>query len=89
MRIKIINPNTHLEGTKRIERVAKAHARADTEVIAVSPKKGPDAIEGSYDEALAVPGVLEEIKRGIEDGYDGFIIACFLDTGLYLSLIHI
>lgn len=85
MRIKIINPNTHLEGTQRIERVAKANARPGTEVIAVSPEKGPDAIEGSYDEALAVPGVLEEIKKGIEDGYEGFIIACFLDTGLYAA----
>lgn len=85
MRIKIINPNTTLSMTQGIEKAAKEYARPDTEITVVSPEEGPEAIEGLYDEALAVPGVLKEIKKGIDDGYDGFIIACFLDPGLYAA----
>ena len=43
---------------------------------------GPASIEGYYDEAFSVPGLLEEIRRGEEDGCDGYVIACFDDTGL-------
>ena len=42
---------------------------------------GPASIEGYYDEAFSVPGLLEEIRRGEEDGCDGYVIACFDDTG--------
>ncbi|HYD65361.1 aspartate/glutamate racemase family protein, partial [Azospirillum sp.] len=40
------------------------------------------SIEGYYDEAFAVPGLLEEIARGEAAGVDGHVIACFDDTGL-------
>ena len=43
---------------------------------------GPVSIEGYYDEALAVPGLLVEIARGEREGADAAIIACFDDTGL-------
>ena len=43
---------------------------------------GPASIESHYDEALAVPGVLDEIAKGERDGVDGYVLACFGDPGL-------
>ena len=43
---------------------------------------GPASIESHYDEALAVPGVLDEIARGEREGADGYVLACFGDPGL-------
>jgi allantoin racemase len=85
MRIKIINPNTSWSVTRTIEKSAKKYARADTKIDTVSPENGPVVIKCKYHEALAMPGVLEEIKKGERDGYDGFIIAAFIDTALYAA----
>ena len=35
-----------------------------------------------YDEALAVPGLLQEIEEGERAGMDAYVIACFGDPGL-------
>ena len=82
MRIKVINPNTTLSMTAKIGACARAVARPGTEILAVSPAMGPASIESHYDEALAVPGLLQEIAAGERDGVDGYVIACFGDPGL-------
>ena len=48
----------------------------------MNPEIGPESIEGYYDEALAVPGLLAEIGKGEARGVAGHVIACFDDTGL-------
>ena len=83
MKIKIINPNTFQDMTRSIGEAAKKYARSGTEVVTVSPKRGPISIEDHYDEALAAVGVMEEVKKGEEEGFDGYIVACFGDPGLY------
>ena len=45
MKVKIINPNTTSSMTQKIEEIAKKYARPETEIIAVSPEKGPVSIE--------------------------------------------
>lgn len=85
MKILIVNPNTTLSMTKKIEEAGVSVAGPSTDVVAVSPDKGPVSIEGYYDEAYCVPGVVETIMRGSADGYDGFVIACFDDPGLAAS----
>lgn len=82
MRIKVINPNTTWEMTKGIEAAAKSAARPETEIIAVSPEMGPTSIESFYDEYLAIPGVLQEVRRGESEGIDAYVIACYGDPGL-------
>lgn len=82
MLIKVINPNTTWAMTERIGECALAVAAAGTLVQAVSPSMGPASIESHYDEALAVPGLLDEIAKGERDGVDGYVIACFGDPGL-------
>ncbi len=81
MRIKIINPNTTWSMTEKIGACARAVAHADTEIVAVSPSMGPVSIESHYDEALAVPGLLQEIAAGEREGIDGYVIACWGDRG--------
>lgn len=82
MRIAIINPNTTASMTEKAAATARALAGPGTEIIASNPKTGPAAIEGAYDGALAVPGLLEELIRAEGEGADAGVIACFDDTGL-------
>lgn len=82
MKIQIINPNTTASMTQKIGTAAKAVASPGTEIIASNPSMGPVSIEGHYDEALSVVGLLEEIRQGEATGVDGYVIACFGDPGL-------
>ncbi|MBA1143685.1 aspartate/glutamate racemase family protein [Mesorhizobium neociceri] len=82
MQILVVNPNTTASMTDTIAAAARGVAGALTEVIAVTSSMGPASIEGYYDEALAVPGLLMEIAAGERAGAQAAIIACFDDTGL-------
>lgn len=83
MRIKIINPNTTQEMTETIGQAGRSVARDGTEIVAVSPTFGPASIESYYDEFLCAPGLIEEVKKGDEDGFDAYIIACYGDPALH------
>lgn len=82
MKIKVINPNTTASMTEKIGKAAQKVAAIGTEIIACNPAMGTVSIEGHYDEALSVVGILEEIRQGEQAGIDGYIIACFGDPGL-------
>ncbi|MBR0826934.1 aspartate/glutamate racemase family protein [Bradyrhizobium manausense] len=82
MRLHIVNPNTTASMTAKIAAAARAVALPDTVVDARQPEMGPVSIEGFYDEAFAVPGMLGCIRDADRDGADAHIIACFDDTGL-------
>jgi len=85
MKLKIINPNTTQSMTDKIGECARAVAGRDTRIVAVSPRMGPASIESHYDEALSVPGILEEVRLGEQEHVDGYVIACFGDPGLYAA----
>lgn len=82
MRIMVINPNTTASMTRKIGQAARAVAAPGTEIVACNPAGGPVSIEGHYDEAVSVPGLLEEVRRGEAEGMDGYVVACFGDPGL-------
>ncbi len=82
MRIQIVNPNTTGSMTAKIAAAARAVAAPTTEVLAATSTEGPVSIEGYFDGALSLPGLLAEIARGESEGLDAHIIACFDDTGL-------
>lgn len=82
MRLTVINPNTTRAMTDAIAVAARAAASAGTEIVATQPESGPASIEGVYDGALAVPGVIEEVLRAEQAKTDAHIVACFDDTGL-------
>jgi len=80
MRIHLVNPNTTRSMTEKIGAAAKAAASPGVEVTAVNPGFGPPSIEGYFDEAFSVPGLIAEIGKAA--GADAFVVACFDDTGL-------
>ncbi|WP_105382994.1 aspartate/glutamate racemase family protein [Neorhizobium alkalisoli] len=82
MRIAVINPNATVSMTDRIAAAARRVAGTSTEILGRQPALGPEAIEGPFDGALSVPGLLREIVAAEVDGADAHIIACFDDTGL-------
>jgi len=82
MRIALINPNTTASMTRKMAAAASAVAGPSTEIAAITAAMGPASIEGYYDEALAVPGLLKELRKAEAGGADAAIIGCFDDTGL-------
>jgi allantoin racemase len=82
MRIKIINPNTTASFTERCLVAGRAVAAPGTEILAGHPSHGTPSVESSVDEATAILGVIEQVRAGEADGVDGYVIACFGDTGL-------
>ncbi|MCR9176898.1 MAG: aspartate/glutamate racemase family protein [Alphaproteobacteria bacterium] len=82
MRILVVNPNTTSSMTDKIRDTALAVAAPGTEILALNPADGPVSIEGHYDEAMSLPGLLTETRKGVADGADAVVIACFDDSGL-------
>ncbi len=82
LQIRVINPNTTAAMTAGIERAARDAASPGTIIEAVTSSTGPVSIEGYYDEAMSLPGLLQAIATGEAAGAGAHIIACFDDTGL-------
>jgi allantoin racemase len=80
MRIKVINPNTTVSMTETIAAAARSVAASGTEIIAATSRSGAVSIEGHYDEAMSIVGLVDEIHA--EPHADAYIIACFGDPGL-------
>ena len=79
-KILIVNPNTTTSMTETIGAAARAVAAPGTEITAVTSATGPVSIEGYYDEAFAVPGLIQALMNAPDA--DAAIVACFDDTGL-------
>src|SRR3984893_2595656 len=79
-KILIVNPNTTASMTGTIAAAARAVPARGPEISAVTSPMGPASIEGFYDEAFAVPGLIQALLRSTDA--DTGIIACFDDTGL-------
>ncbi|PLP57983.1 Asp/Glu/hydantoin racemase [Mesorhizobium loti] len=85
MHIHLINPNSTASMTAQALDSALKVASAGTRVTAVNPVGTPVSIEGSADEALSVPAMLQEIRKGETQGVDAYVIACFDDPGLHAA----
>ena len=82
MHIRLINPNSTASMTKQALESALRVKQEGTKVSAVNPADTPASIEGGADEAMAVPGMLAEIRRGEALGVNAYVVACFDDPGL-------
>ena len=82
MRIKIINPNTTESFTERCLIAGRAVAAPGTVMLAGQPSRGTPSVESYVDEATAILGVIEQVRAGEAERVDGYVIACFGDTGL-------
>lgn len=82
MKISVINPNTTVEMTRGIGIAAARSAAPGTELLIRQSPRGPAAIEGPFDGAMCLPGLLEAVQAAEEEGAMAHVIACFDDTGL-------
>jgi allantoin racemase len=82
MLIHLVNPNTTASMTEKAAIVARSVAGVGVAIRADQPDDGPASIEGPYDAAFAVPGMLGLIRAADRAGADAHVIACFDDTGL-------
>ncbi len=80
MKIKVINPNTTESMTATIAAAARAVAAPGTEIIPATSRCGAVSIEGHYDEAMSIVGLVDAINE--EPAADAYVIACFGDPGL-------
>jgi allantoin racemase len=85
MHIRLINPNSTASMTNQALESALRVKQSGTEVSAVNPANTPVSIEGGADEAMAVPDMLEEIRKGERLGIEAYVIACFDDPGLHAA----
>ena len=80
MKIKVINPNTTASMTATIAAAARAVAAPGTEIVPITSRCGAVSIEGHYDEAMSIVGLVEAINE--DPVADAYVIACFGDPGL-------
>ena len=80
MRLLVANPNSTASMTAKIGRAAEAAVSPGTEVVARNPAGGPASIEGYYDEALSLAGLMDTVAAHAD--VDAVVLACFDDTGL-------
>jgi allantoin racemase len=84
MKILVINPNTTMSMTHAIAEACRKYAKPGTEIVAVSPKRGPRSIEGYVEDYVSAVATLETMV-GNRGQYDAFVIACYGDPGLYAA----
>jgi allantoin racemase len=70
--------------TEDIKLSAESVKLPDTQITYVNPEEGPESIETYLDEFLVAIGVLKIIAKEM-DNYDGFIIGCGDDPGLFAA----
>lgn len=82
MKIVVINPNTTRSMTDAVVAAARRVARPGTTVVGGTPAEGVPSVESHYDEVFGALGVVEQIRAGQAGGADGYVVACFGDTGV-------
>lgn len=78
MKICVVSVNT---STDFLE-VQKRELSDLPHVEVVGITRGPDSVEGYYDETLSAPYVVELVQKAERDKFDAAVISCFTDTGL-------
>lgn len=82
MKILVMNPNATESMTAKIAESARRVASAGTEIIAATGKDAPASIQGHFDEAMSVPGLLARLQQAEAERVDGVVVACFDDPGI-------
>jgi len=80
--ILLINPNSTESMTNKIVESVQPYVSSGYELRGATPADTPPSIEGYYDEAMSLAGLLRAVSDGEKAGADAFIVACFGDPGL-------
>ena len=68
MRIKVIIPNASVDFKETQIEERKKSGAPGNEVDVVCLSHGPVSIESAYDEALAAPHIINEVKKAEKEG---------------------
>lgn len=83
MKFLIINPNMSKGMTDSITEVVKRVKNPKNSIEVISNVLGFDSLESFYEYEVATVGVVRIVKTLSKGDYDGILIACFGDPGLY------
>ena len=82
MKILVVNPNSTESMTRKIVEAAEAAASPGVAIMGATAAGAPASIEGHFDEAMSLPGLLAQVAAGEEQGIGGIVVACFDDPGI-------
>lgn len=77
MKIKIILPLATDEHNAGVKKEVDTVMAPDCSISIENLKKGPQSIEGRYDEFLAGPDIVKIACKAQDQGFDGIFIDCF------------
>ena len=80
--ILIVNPNSTKSMTRKIVETAVRVASTGVTITGATATGAPASIEGHFDEAMSLPGLLSCVRAAEERGVDGIVVACFDDPGI-------
>jgi allantoin racemase len=80
MRILVVNVNTSASMTATIAEAARRVVAATTEVVALTPRFGPESVEGHFDSYLSAVGVMDAVAS-YEGPFDAVVQAGFGEHG--------
>jgi allantoin racemase len=78
----VVNPNTTVAMTDLVVAAAQGVAATGTTIVGGTAQHGVASVESNADEVWGALGVLETVRAGERSGVDGYVVACFGDTGL-------
>ncbi|TLX54019.1 Asp/Glu/hydantoin racemase [Stutzerimonas nosocomialis] len=82
MKIRMINPNASAGMARLLDAAGQRVKAADTALEVIHLPASVASIEGAADGVQAAFHLLPAVARGQAEGVQGFVIACFDDTGL-------
>lgn len=83
-KLLVINPNSSHKMTADIKSTVEKCTPRDTKIDVVCLENSPEVLESFIDYTLAGANVIEYIRKNkVESKYDGILLACFGDPGLY------
>lgn len=82
MDILVVNPNSTTSMTDKIVEAARRVADEGVTIIGATAVGAPASIEGHVDEAMSLPGLLDQVRQAEARGIDGVVVACFDDFGI-------
>src|SRR5499427_1485073 len=80
MRIIVLNVNTSESMTEVIGEAARRHASAGTEIIALRPYFGAEAVDCNFESYLSAVAVMDRVT-GYDQPYDAVVLAGFGEHG--------
>jgi allantoin racemase len=80
MRILVVNVNTSASMTATIAEAARRVVAATTEVVALTPRFGPESVEGHFESYLSAVGVMDAVAS-YERPFDAVVQAGFGEHG--------